>query len=123
MPGRKHHLNDENILENCSKRAKTQSRDFHDVCLNSKVMGPIYLPEWIQALCEAIGGNPTKSRLERSRLSNLLTLCCDFGLWVGASEGKKLTKRECIERIVSYMEDLEIFPSVSHSMQYAMQKR
>ena len=122
MSGRKHHLN-ESILEHCSKRAKTQSMVFYDVCLNSKIMGAIYLPEWIQALCEAIEGNPTKSRLERSRLSNLLSMCGDFGLWDGASEGKRLTKRECIEKIVSYSEGLEIFPPVSHSMQCEMQKR
>lgn len=65
-----------------------------------------------QKLFDAAGGKPTKSRLERLKLSNLAALCCDFGLWDNVS-GRKLTKKELVKRIILRMEDLEVLPCVS----------
>jgi hypothetical protein len=63
-------------------------------------------------LSDTVGGKPTKSRLERSKLSILVALCDDFGIWDGLSGGKKPTKKECVKRIMLRMEDLELLPSV-----------
>ena len=61
-------------------------------------------------LSDAVGGEPTKARLERLKLPILVALCRDLDLWDSVSGGKKLTKLECVKRIMSRMEDLEVLP-------------
>ena len=65
-----------------------------------------------QALSDCAGGNPTKSRLQHSRLARLLDICRNFGLLNDSTDGK-VTKGKCVERIMGHVQHLQGLQSVS----------